>query len=135
MECSPFDLDIIKIKKYNKGSERIITKLLFRIAFYLLLPALCISQAPDTAWSKTYGHADYDNGYSVLITSDGGYIIAGYAVIAGDTASVIKVDSLGSIMWTKYYYTTVTQVFTDIKCIQQTVDSGYMLNFSDHWKN
>lgn len=32
----------------------------FRITLYTLLPTLCIAQAPDTLWTKTYGGGTHD---------------------------------------------------------------------------
>jgi len=54
----------------------------------------------DSLWSRIYGNPNItfsDAGYSVLQTTDGGYIIAGYTMIASCNTDVylIKTDSLG----------------------------------------
>ena len=51
-------------------------------------------------WSKTYGGASSDRGYSVIQTIDGGYIIAGYS---GNDVYLIKTDSSGTEAWSKTY--------------------------------
>lgn len=35
-------------------------------------------EPPATEWNKTYGGADYDYAESIVETSDGGYVLAGY---------------------------------------------------------
>jgi len=52
----------------------------------------------DTLWTRTYGGADYDEGYSVRQTSDGGYIITGWTSSFGNGFQVylIKTDANGS---------------------------------------
>ncbi len=52
----------------------------------------------DTLWTKTFGGADDDCGFSVQQTADGGYIAAGQAGHdrSGD-AYLIKIDSLGNV--------------------------------------
>jgi hypothetical protein len=53
----------------------------------------------DTLWTRTYGWSDNDMGYSVQLTSDGGYIIAGKTWKHGLRSQVllIKTDAEGSV--------------------------------------
>ena len=57
-------------------------------------------------WSKTYGGSADDKGNSVISTSDGGFIIAGYTMSFGSGGSdvyVIKTNSSGDTTWTMAY--------------------------------
>lgn len=81
----------------------------------------------DTLWTKTYGGADDDVGYSVAITSDGGYIIAGYTThyVGGDKdVWLIKTDSLGDILWTRTYGSVDDDCAYSIK---NTLDNGFII--------
>ncbi len=53
----------------------------------------------DTVWTRTYGWAHNDMGYSVQLASDGGYIIAGKTWSADSRAQVllIKTDAEGRL--------------------------------------
>jgi len=53
----------------------------------------------DTLWTRTYGWADNDMGYSVQLASDGGYIIAGRTWSEGPRVQVllIKTDAEGRL--------------------------------------
>src|SRR4029077_9271461 len=51
-------------------------------------------------WQKTYGGINHDAANSVLPTSDGGYVVAGYTESpALDHLWVFKVDASGNILW------------------------------------
>ncbi len=55
-------------------------------------------------WTKTIGGKDFEDGYSLIQTSDGGYAIAGYTSSFGAgklDVYVIKLDTNGNLQWTK----------------------------------
>ena len=80
-------------------------------------------------WSKTFGGSDYEAGYSVQQTSDGGYIVAGYTgpyAYEGDDFYLIKTDANGTKEWSK------TSFFSGLDggkgySVQQTCDGGYIV--------
>jgi hypothetical protein len=81
----------------------------------------------DTLWTKTYGGASYDYGWSVQQTSDGGYITTGYTRsfgAGGDDIYLIKADSSGDTLWTKTYGGTGGDHGSSV---QQTSDGGYII--------
>jgi len=55
-------------------------------------------------WTKTIGGKDFEDGYSLIQTSDGGYAIAGYTRsfgAGGADVYVVKLDANGNLQWTK----------------------------------
>jgi hypothetical protein len=55
-------------------------------------------------WTKTIGGKDWDEGHSLIQTSDGGYAIAGYTISFGageKDVYVVKLDANGNLQWTK----------------------------------
>jgi ABC-type transport system substrate-binding protein len=57
-------------------------------------------------WNKTYGGTSEDCAQSVIQTSDGGYILAGYTYSFGAGASdlwLVKTDANGNMQWNKTY--------------------------------
>jgi hypothetical protein len=60
----------------------------------------------DTLWTRTFGGADLDWGYSVQQTEDHGFIVAGSTSSFGagmDDFYLIKTDSTGETIWEKTY--------------------------------
>ena len=60
----------------------------------------------DTLWLKTYGTSNFEYGYSVIQTSDGGYAITGYRNISGTGnyyIYILRTDSNGDTLWTKIH--------------------------------
>jgi len=53
----------------------------------------------DTLWTRTYGGSDYDEGWSIQLTSDGGYIIAGYTESFGaGNYDIYLVKTVGDVV-------------------------------------
>jgi len=75
----------------------------------------------DSIWSKTYGNYSSDEGRSILIKDDGGFIIAGK--IASYKA-VISTDQNGDTLWIKTYYDGDLSIANSIA---STTDGGYIL--------
>jgi hypothetical protein len=80
----------------------------------------------DTLWTKTYGGAGYDLGYSVQQTQDSGYIVAGGTNSFGNNAQVylIKTNSSGDTLWTRIHGGTGQSWGYSV---QQTSDGGYIV--------
>jgi hypothetical protein len=82
---------------------------------------------PSTEWSETYGGMDYDFGYSVVQTTDGGYAIAGetYSYGAGGTdVYLVKTYANGTAQWTQTYGGTSHEIAFSVV---QTTDGGYAI--------
>ena len=77
-------------------------------------------------WNKTYGGTGYDDLYSMVQTSDGGYALAGYTQSFGTYGGfwLVKTDASGNIQWNKTYGTTINDW---AYALVQTVDGGYAL--------
>lgn len=78
-------------------------------------------------WQKTYGGSGYDSANSIQQTSDGGYIVAGYANsfgAGGGDAWVLKLDANGAVVWQKAYGGLNSDWAVSI---QQTNDGGYIV--------
>ena len=81
----------------------------------------------DTLWTRTFGGANDDEGYSLCLTDDSGFIIAGTTSSFGGWLDVyiIKTDSLGNEEWYRSYGDSY---FWDFGYdIAQTLDGGYII--------
>jgi len=81
----------------------------------------------DTIWTKTYGGTGDDVGYSVLQTSEGGYIVTGHTSSLGAGGAdvwLLRIDADGDTLWTKTYGGSSNDYG---ESVQQTSDGGYVI--------
>jgi hypothetical protein len=92
-----------------------------------------ISSIGNLEWQKCLGGTNDDKAYSIQLTADGGYILAGNTssnsgdVIGnhgGQDAWVVKLSSTGSFQWQKCFGGTIDDA---VQSIQPTADGGYIL--------
>jgi len=79
-------------------------------------------------WTKTIGGPKDDEGNSLIQTSDGGYVIAGYTKSfgAGDwDVYVVKLDANGNLQWTKTI--GAKNKYSSKLSLIQTSDGGYAI--------
>ena len=81
----------------------------------------------DMLWNQAYGGVNFDRGYSVVQTVDGGYIVAGETSSfgAGDSdVWLVKTDSIGNMVWNKTYGGANPDW---ARSVVQTSDGGYAI--------
>ncbi len=81
----------------------------------------------DTLWTRKYGSRWYDAGNSVVQTTDGGYIIAGYTRHRANNVYLIKTDSLGNTLWENTYGNPAADMDDEGYSVAQTSDGGYII--------
>ena len=82
----------------------------------------------DSLWTRTYGGDYWDEGYSLDLTSDGGYIVSGFSENPPGTNLldfyIVKIDSIGNENWSK----TIGGFSHDWSfCVQRSSDGGYIV--------
>ncbi len=78
-------------------------------------------------WNRTFGGPGDDAAFSVIETTDRGYVVAGHTSSFGNDAHdiwLIKTDSMGTMQWNKTYGGTGDEAAFSII---QTKDGGYAL--------
>jgi hypothetical protein len=86
-----------------------------------------LDSSGNVIWTKTIGGSDWDEAYSIIQSSDGGYVVAGetrsFGAGNGDIY-VVKLDSSGNVIWTK---TIGGSDWDEALSIIQSSDGGYVV--------
>ena len=81
----------------------------------------------DTLWTKTFGGASHDEGFSVRQTTDKGFVIAGLTQSFGageDDVYLIKTNARGDTLWTRTFGGDDDDFGYSVR---QTADGGYVI--------
>ena len=87
----------------------------------------------DMEWSKTYGGSANDYCYSVCLTNDNGFILAGETwsndfdvtgFKGGSDYWIVKIDSAGNIIWQKTFGGSQFEV---AQCVIKTISGDYLI--------
>jgi len=87
-------------------------------------------EAGNMQWSKTYGGLGNERAYSMVLTVDGGYALAGSITYSGEAFNgsfdfwLVKTDASGNHEWNQTYG---GQDHDETRSVIQTVDGGYAL--------
>ena len=96
----------------------------------IIMTAICAlmtsAALAQQRWTRTYGGAGDEYGYSVRQTQDGGYIVAGRSASYGNLVQVylIKTSASGDTLWTRTYGGAGDEYG---RSVQQTSDGGYIV--------
>ena len=86
-----------------------------------------LDSSGNVLWTKTIGGSDLDAAYSIIQSSDGGYVVAGWTWGFGagyGDMYVVKLDSSGNVQWAK----TIGGSNSDAAySIIQSSDGGYVV--------
>jgi hypothetical protein len=99
----------------------------FGASFYSDIYVVKLDSSGNVIWTKTIGGSFDDVAYSIIQSSDGGYVVAGGTSSFGAGGAdifVVKLDSAGNVQWTK----TIGGSFDDVAySIIQSSDGGYVV--------
>jgi hypothetical protein len=107
----------------KKITARIIT---ISLSLFLLASMSSAAFASSEMW-KTYGGEFDDEAAAIVVSSDGGYAIAGTTSsfgAGGHDFWLIKIDENGNMEWNKTYGGTESDMATGLVC---TADGGYVM--------
>jgi hypothetical protein len=106
----------------------------FPLILNVLLLSSCGEEGPTepaepVVFQRTYGGPNWDAGFSVQQTSDGGYVIAGGTSSFGVGGSydvwLIRTNRSGDTLWTRTYGGSGTEIAYGV---QQTADGGFIIS-------
>ena len=86
-----------------------------------------LDESGKNGWYNHYSAPAEDSATSIQVTTDGGYIVAGYTYSygsGGEDLWVLKLDGSGNVTWQKAYGDTGNE---RVNSIQQSSDGGYIV--------
>ncbi len=114
---------------YSKSSDGDVTNNYGVFDYWILK----LNNIGDLEWEKTYGGSDNDTPLAVQQTTDGGYVVIGYAAsLDGDVTDnhgggdfwLIKLNNTGDLLWNKALGGSADDTPFSI---QQTNDNGFIV--------
>ncbi len=86
-------------------------------------------EAPPEEWNRTFGGPYADGAWSLQVTKEGGYILAGYTAEQGEGADLwlVKTDGLGNLVWSRTFGGSGEDAGYSV---METEDGGYLVTGS-----
>ncbi len=103
----------------------LINKYIFNILF--IISVLVNSHAQNVQWTQTYGGSGQDGAQSMVLSSDGGIVIAGFksaSTYGYKDVLLMKTDASGNEIWSKTYNLGLNDLG---RSVRQTSDGGYII--------
>lgn len=98
-----------------------------------------LDSAGNTEWNFTYGKSNFDRAISVIQLQNGNYFVTGSCKDSGsadENILLMKLDNSGTLLWSKTYGTTGTDIPSPLDGLQQTTDGGFVVaGISDFLNN
>jgi len=85
---------------------------------------LRLTNSGDTLWTKTFGTESQETGFSLDLTSDGGFVALGYNSNRNGDLYLVRADEFGNELWSKSYGGDSQD---NGYSVNQTTDGGYFL--------
>lgn len=102
-----------------------------KCGYILILLMLAITSAKaQFIFDKPLGTDGFDISRELLITQDGNYLVMGYSknsTIGNNGLYLTKVDTTGTILWEKWYYTIGSSGNYSATSICETVDGDFVV--------
>ena len=117
----------------NRNSLGTTIKAVGLFVMALVFGGMVWGQAPGIQWAKCYGGSGVEGAYCVKQTSDGGYVMGGYAnsndsQVTGNHGGydcwVVKVDATGTLQWEKSFGGTSDDILVHIS---PDINGGYII--------
>lgn len=92
----------------------------------VILYFVCHGALSQVSFQKTFGSVHSDQANDIIQAYDSSYVVVGSSSLTGYSSDVyiLKIDSLGNYLWSKYYGGNNVEVGNKIL---QTPDSGYII--------